>query len=37
LFFEKPVATSPDAAKSIEEAKAVGEILKKHRGHVSIG
>lgn len=37
LFFEKPVATSPDAAKSIEEAKAVGEILKKHKGHVSIG
>lgn len=37
LFFEKPVATSPDATKSIEEAKAVGEILKKHKGHVSIG
>ena len=37
IFFEKPVATGPDAEKSIREAKAVGEMLKKHKGEVSIG
>ena len=37
MFFEKPVATGSEAEKSIEEAKKVGEMLKKHKGNVSIG
>jgi len=37
IFLEKPVATGSEAEKSIEEAKKVGEMLKKHKGNVSIG
>lgn len=37
IFLEKPVATGSEAEKSIEEAKKVGEMLKKHQGNVSIG
>jgi hypothetical protein len=37
IFLEKPVATGSEAEKSIEEAKKVGELLKKHKGNVSIG